>query len=388
MKTFKWTHLIGQDRIKAMLTSAISNGTLGHAYLLCGDVGTGTFQAAVEISLALLCSSEGDVPCRECESCRKILKNAHPDFHVIMPATLEKEHKDSDNNLNQDGWTFLSSLIQARIADPYRLPLQPGMPSIPVDWVKEINHAIRRGAVEKGKNIGIFDGIDIMNKEAANAMLATLEAPPENTLMLLITQRPQAVLPTIVSRCQILRFGSLSAPELNNVLVERYGATHDPTVIEEAVAYCMGSLGRAMDLCENPLGDLALESQSLLRECIDGDWLRIASHVDALTKRGMEDRYEKLLMHLIYYIRSGFLQAIMHTGVRAPETGRLPSHTPVDIETTGIFSNAAPEFVSRLFHACQTAIDGVRAHGNGSIIIVNFMITLMEILREQKQQIS
>jgi DNA polymerase III subunit delta' len=386
MKTLAWKNLIGQERIKASLLSAVANGTLGHAYLLCGDPGTGTFQAALELSLALLCANEGEVPCRACEPCRKALRNAHPDFHVIMPVTLEKEHKDSDKDLNQEGWTYLSSLIQARIAEPYRLPPQTGMPSIPVDWVKEINHAIRRGAIEKGKNIAIFDGIDIMNKEAANAMLATLEAPPENTLMLLITQRPQAVLPTIASRCQLLRFGSIPATDIRNVLVSRYGSTREAAIIDEAVSYCMGSLGRALDLCENPMRDLVEESRSLLRECSEGDWLKLASHVDALTRQGFDDRHENLLMHLIYFIRNGFLQAIARDG--AWEQGIGPIDSVVTTDGTEIFSDANPEFASRLFKACQGAIDGIHAHGNSSILLVNFMITIMEILREQKQQFS
>ena len=200
MKTLRWTNLIGQERVKEMLSSAVANGTLGHAYLLCGDIGTGAFQAALELSMALLCSGDGEVPCYICDACKKVLRNAHPDFHVIMPVSLEKEYRDSDNNLNQEGWEFLSLMIQARISEPYRLPVQPGVPAIPVEWVKEINHAIRRGAVLKGTTIAVFDGIDSMNKESANAMLATLEDPPENTVLLLITQRPQSVLPTIASR--------------------------------------------------------------------------------------------------------------------------------------------------------------------------------------------
>ena len=89
MKTLKWTNLLGQERVKEMLSSAVANGTLGHAYLLCGDIGTGTFQAALELSMALLCSSDREVPCYTCEACKKVLRNAHPDFHVIMPVSLE-----------------------------------------------------------------------------------------------------------------------------------------------------------------------------------------------------------------------------------------------------------------------------------------------------------
>jgi hypothetical protein len=361
-----------------MLSGAISHGTLGHAYLLCGDVGTGTFQAALELSMALLCSSDGEVPCYACEACKKVLRNAHPDFHVIMPVTLEKEYKDSDNNLNQEGWEFLSSTIRARIAEPYCMPVQTGIPAIPVEWVKEINHAISRGAVLQGTTIAIFDGIDIMNKESANAMLATLEDPPENTVMLLMTQRPQAVLPTIASRCQMLRFGCLPEADIRNILLSRYGDAVSGTIIDEAVNFSLGSLGRAMDLCERPLGELAEESRLLLKECFDGDWLRIAPHLDALARRGNDDRHEKLFMHLASLFRKELLGNVLPGKPPAAECDKV----------TGFSFADNPERAAGFLKACQIAIDGIRAHGNMSILLVNFIITFMEMIREQKQQIS
>jgi len=231
-----------------------------------------------------------------------------------MPVVLEREHKDSDGKLNAEGWEFLSSLILNRIAEPYRLPRQGASPAIPVEWVKEVNHAIGRGAVEKGKNIAIIDGIDSMNKESANAMLATLEEPPDDTLMLLMTHRPQAVLPTIASRCQMLRFGLLPSADIEKGLRARYGAAAAQSTIDEAAAYSLGSLGRAIDLCENPIGELAEESRSLFEECLAGGWLRLASRVDELARQGNDERIERLLMHLVYLFRSDMLRSVSSIG--------------------------------------------------------------------------
>ena len=386
MKTMVWKNLVGQERIKQLLASAVSGETLGHAYLLCGDVGTGTFQAALELSMALLCADDKAVPCYQCENCRKVLRSAHPDFHVIMPVTLEREHKDSDGKLNQEGWEFLSSLVKSRIEQPYRVPSQAGIPSIPVEWVKEVNHAITRGSVANGKNIAIIDGIDVMNKESANAMLTTLEEPPNDTLMLLMTHRPQAVLPTIASRCQMLRFGLLPAADIRHALVSKCAGAAD-SLISEAVDYSLGSLGRAIDLCENPIGELAGQSRSLFEECRAEDWLAIASHVDELSRQGSEDRHEKLLMHLVYLFRREMLRGVLPDGSHDADSLPASGNSP---EAGGreAISVDRPEYVSRLFKACQHAIDGIRAHGNISIVLVNFVTTCMEIIREQKQQVS
>jgi hypothetical protein len=381
MKTLQWKNLVGQDRIKRILSGAVAGETIGQAYLFCGDPGTGTFQAALELSMALLCGVGGDVPCHECESCRKVLRYSHPDFRVIMPVTLEREHKDSEGRLNQDGWEFLSSLIRTRIERPYSLPRQPGVPSIPVEWVKEVNHAINRGSVAGGKNVAVIDTVDAMNKESANAMLATLEEPPENTVMLLLTSRPQAVLPTIASRCQLLRFGLLPASDIRRALVSRYAPSAGAATLDEAVDYSLGSLGRAVELCENPLGELGRESRSLFEECLRGDWPAIASRVDDLVRRGEDEGIERLLMHLVYLFRSEMLRGVSDGGgggliAGVAETG------------FGALSPDRPEYAWKLFRACQRAIDGVRAHGNMGIVLVNFVTTCMEIIREQKQQIG
>ena len=110
-KTLLWKNLVGQDRVKEVLANAFTHEMLGHAYLFCGDEGTGKFAAALELSMALLCSDPGKAPCYACDSCTKVLRYAHPDFHVIMPVSLEKEHK-KDGKLSAEGWNFLASSVQ------------------------------------------------------------------------------------------------------------------------------------------------------------------------------------------------------------------------------------------------------------------------------------
>jgi hypothetical protein len=295
-----------------------------------------------------------------------------------MPVALEKEHKDSDGKLNQAGWEFLSSLIRTRIELPYIVPGPEGFPSIPVEWVKEVNHAINRGAVSGGKNVAVIDAIDAMNKESANAMLATLEEPPENTHILLMTSRPQAVLPTIASRCQLLRFGLLPASDIRHARQSRYGADAGAAALDQATEYSLGSLGRAIELYENPPGELDREAWSLFEGCVAGDWPAVASRVDELARRGDEAGSERLLMHLVYLFRGEMLRGVSD-GVGAG------SAVDGEGEDRRALSLDRPDGAWKLFRACQGAIDGVRAHGNTAIVLVNFVTTCMEIIREQKQ---
>jgi hypothetical protein len=164
-KTIDWKHLVAAARVKEMLSSAFSSGSLGHAYLFCGDEGVGKFAAALDMALALVCTGKATVPCLSCPACRKVLHNSHPDVHIILPVSLEKEHKSSDGTLNKTGWDFLSSTVVSKIVSPYPPLGYTGVPAIPVEWIKEVNHAILRGSVSGDRTVAIICGIDLMNKE-------------------------------------------------------------------------------------------------------------------------------------------------------------------------------------------------------------------------------
>jgi DNA polymerase III, gamma/tau subunits len=384
MKNMTWKNLVGQERVKEVMTNAFAHETLGHAYLFCGDEGTGKFQAALELSMALLCSNGASVPCYECDSCAKVLRYAHPDFHVIMPVSLEKEHKAKDGKLSAEGWSYLTSCVQEKITRPYESERSRVVPSIPVEWVKEVNHTILRGALSAGKNITLIDGVDSMNKESANAMLKTLEEPPADTLLVLMTSRPQSVLPTIVSRCQILRFGAVPAPVIKKAMTERFGAAGVPgPVIDEAVRFSMGSPGRALYLCENPSGELAGEAGHLLDLCVKGNWQDIAVCVDELARQADLDRHERLFMYMAYGVRGSFLR-------------NMPgSATYIDTQDFSM-ADANQEILpiadtysfQRVLKACQDAIAALRSYGNVSLVFVHYILTLMEIIHGKKQQIS
>ncbi|MGB7567761.1 MAG: hypothetical protein WBM07_07870 [Chitinivibrionales bacterium] len=383
-KTITWKNLVGQERVKEVLSTAFAHETLGHAYLFCGDDGTGKFLAALELSMALLCTSASKVPCYECDACAKVLRCAHPDFHVIVPVSLEKEHRGKDGKLSAEGWNYLTSCVQERIARPYGSEKFRGVPSIPVEWVKEVNHTVIRGALSARKNIALIDGVDSMNKESANAMLKTLEEPPADTLMLLMTARPQSVLPTIVSRCQILRFGAVPAPAIKTAMIARFGAEGvSEQVIDEAVRFSMGSPGRALYMCENPSGELAGKARGLIDLCVAADWQGIAACVDDLANQGDLDSHERLFMHMAHCLRGRFLR-----NMPVSETFIDTQDISAAAEEPDLLAPLDTYSFQRILKACQDAIAALRSYGNISLVLVNYSITLMEIIHGKQQQIS
>ncbi|HUI91283.1 MAG TPA: hypothetical protein VLX68_03450 [Chitinivibrionales bacterium] len=392
-KSMVWKNLVAQERVKEMLGPAFTSGSLGHAYLFCGEEGVGKFAAALDLSLALLCADENTAPCLSCAACRKALSGSHPDLHVIFPVLLDESHK-SGGDLNQKGWEFIASLVPKKIGSPYA-PLSyededidksalHKVPSIPVEWIKEVNEGILRGAVDGERTATIFCDVDTMNAFSANAMLKTLEEPPQNTFLFLTTCRPEAVLPTIASRCQIVRFGHVPAPRIRQELASTLGKSADEAKINDAVYFSMGSLGRALSLAHgdelgngSTLQETAQEVKDFWNLCATGDWLAIGPAIDERAREKNFAVHERFFTYLLYLLRNSFLRKKGCSENYIDESNILA-------DPAGIFNG--PAATGRLLDACNAALSGVRNYGNIGIILVNFVTTLMEILNVEKQQ--
>jgi DNA polymerase-3 subunit delta' len=370
--TLQWKRLIGQERIKEVFSSAFSSDTLGHAYLFCGDTGVGTFAAALDIAMALHCNDNNKRPCYQCSSCKKMADFSHPDFHVIMPLALQKEHKGSDGKLTDAGWDEMVLQVKKRIVDPYCLPEFSVIPSIPVEWIREVTHAIRRGPIEKGKNIIIIDGIDTLQQESANAMLKTLEEPPADTLFLLCTSRPPAVLPTIVSRCQILRFSALSPELLRAEMVKRFSISDTDERLSEVVF--TGSLSKACQLFEGADTGDAQQAVELLQLIKTRDMLALFEKIDQLSTLGDYSIYEKMFIRMMYGVRNAFFTKISDT----------ENYIMGDSVLSDIFGTVStPQEAEILVQYCETAISRIRSRANIALVLINFAFSVMEFFNEQ-----
>ncbi|MDR3011795.1 MAG: DNA polymerase III subunit [Chitinispirillales bacterium] len=375
MAVLQWNRLAGQERVKGVIGNAFQNGTLGHAYLFCGERGTGKFAAAVDLAMAVLCCHNGTRPCGECPSCKKVNTYSHPDFHIIMPVILEAEHR-KNNDISEKGWQFMAASAKSRIDDPYKLPQYDKKPDIPVDWIREANQAILRGATEGAYNAVIIDGVDSMKKESANAMLKTLEEPPPGTVMILLTDKAHSVLPTILSRCQMIRFAPLPHDVIAAELVRRFGVGTDDSRV--AIAAASGSLGVAIDEFENPREEYFTAAADLWNDCLRGNWEAAAQSAEYLS--GGKDAFsecQKVLSCLIDLLRFAVLSKTgapinyFYSGqsnkIELPE-----AITPTDVEN----------FVK----LCQEALFALNARGNAMLVMVNFVCTLMEMLNVEEQQ--
>ena len=197
-----FSDIIGQEMAVSLLTRALEQGP-SHAYLFSGPPGVGKTEAAVAFAAGLACPDGG---CGSCATCRRVQEGLHPDIEIVAP----------EGNF------------------------------IRKDEITDINlHAAYRPYEAKAK-VYIFLEADSFNTEAANAFLKTLEEPPGHVHFILVTDRPERLLPTIASRCQMVSFSSVASPAIAEDLSGRLGLRRPEAELLARVAG--GNLGYAREL--------------------------------------------------------------------------------------------------------------------------------------------
>lgn len=196
----------GQERALDVLCQSVRRGAVASSYLFAGPRGTGKTTAAIAFAKGLLCSGTETVPCGLCRSCKMYDASSHPDLvHVYV--------KDSLVHMIPD--------FTEEIAD---LKGKSAVKTLRVDEMRKIISALSMKSYMGGRKVCVIEEADlIMRKETANAFLKTLEEPPGNTVIILISSNPAGLLPTIVSRCRQIRFVPMSPEMLAPLLEETLG---------------------------------------------------------------------------------------------------------------------------------------------------------------------
>ncbi len=215
--------LVGHEDAVAALRHALDAGRLSHAYLLSGPEGCGKATLAIRIAQALNCEAQ-QRPCLECASCRRVQSGGVPDVERIMPGGVCDE---SSHDHGSDGST-----------------------TIRICQVRRLERVANLAPFSSARRIFIIDTADVMQIEGAHALLKTLEEPPASALLILLATDPEALLPTIRSRCQQLTLRPAPAAEVAAALVERTGMTDEEAT--DLARLARGRFGLALRMHDDP----------------------------------------------------------------------------------------------------------------------------------------
>src|SRR5471030_2076068 len=220
----RWESIIGQDRAVKQLRSALERDHVHHAYLLAGPAGTGKELIARTFAQAANCEDANVAarPCEKCEHCRAIERGNFHDVQLVMPQC---------------------ELIGRGFASKADLEGAPSK-EIRVDEIRALSKRLSLAALRGRRKIALVLPADAMNERAQNTLLKTLEEPPSATTFLLISENPDALLPTIRSRCARVQLGPIPERFLAGRLV-RDGVA--PAEASERAARAQGSFSRALE---------------------------------------------------------------------------------------------------------------------------------------------
>ena len=218
--------IIGQEDIKEKFRQEIKEGRVPHAQLFCGPEGVGKLPLAIAYARYLCCTNRGETDaCGTCPSCVKFNKLVHPDLHFVFPVVKKKSGKEvvSDDYIAEWRPFFL--------ANPY-FSLNHWLDAMDTDnaqaliYAKESDEITRKLSLkssEGGYKIMIVWLPEKMHPVCANKMLKLLEEPPAQTAFILISEAPEQILPTILSRTQRINIRTIDKQDIEKALIEKSG---------------------------------------------------------------------------------------------------------------------------------------------------------------------
>lgn len=250
-------NILGQPKVREFLRTSMMSDRVSHAYLFTGPAGSNKTMAAYALAQAIICPKGPAGPrggeCGDCAGCSRVKRKKHPDVHYYAPGGANG---------------YLVEQIREIVADTSLAPIQAKV------------------------KVYIIDRVELLGTAAANAFLKTLEEPPANVVMILLGSTRESVLPTILSRCQVVPFRHIPATEAAGIVSQNTGASKEMSRI--AIEACGGSITRAVEFLRAPGNErLAFRNRVLtvlasLRRADDWDVIGYAADLVLASKAPLD----------------------------------------------------------------------------------------------------
>lgn len=235
-------NILGQPQVREFLRATITGDKVSHAYLFTGPSGSNKTMSAYAFAQAILCDDDG---CDSCDCCKRVMRKKHPDVRYFAPE---------------------------------------GAGGYLVDQIRDIAADTMLAPIRASKKIYILDRVDLLGSSSANAFLKTLEEPPDDVVLILLGRTRESVLPTIVSRCQVVPFRHIPASEAAGILMQNTGSSKIAADI--AIQACDGSITKGIEFLKS---NERMEFRSRVLEVLQSlaladDWDMITYASDLVVK--------------------------------------------------------------------------------------------------------
>jgi DNA polymerase-3 subunit delta' len=371
--------IIGQREVKEKLLKLVRDDRTPHALMLFGPEGTGKLALALAMAQYLACNDrQEDDSCGVCPSCIKFGKLVHPDLHFLVP--VMKTGSMSAPPVSDD---YAEAWRAALLADFYLTESQ---------WYDSLGAENKQGIINVKESETIIRKLGFkpyesdyrmvviwlpekMNQPAANKLLKLIEEPPEKTLILMASEHTDKILPTILSRTQLLHVPPIANADIREGLMQLEQA--DPRMIEDAVLRSNGNISTAFqtlrqDEVEAQHFDLFTE---LMRLSYARDIIQINGWVERVAGMGRE-RQKQLIDYSLRLIRENFMLHLEHDSLNfmsAKESDFSSRFSPFIHDGN----------VHALAEAFTLAGNHIEANGNPRIILMDLSIGVIRLLMQK-----
>ena len=256
----EFNKILGHENQIQILKNGIKTGNISHCYLFEGEKGLGKKDLALAFSKMLFCKQGNDTPCNQCSSCIKFDNHNHPDFKILSPTK----------------GIIKKSEIEELISSMSSLPF------------------------ESNRKIFIIEDAHMMRTESQNALLKTLEEPPSYINIILTTSSANRLLPTILSRCQVIKLHPISTKSISNILETQYNI--DKIKADYIAAFSKGSLEKSLEIVNSEdFFKKREEVISIIDGLISGDRVKAITSMDFFNEN--KENIDDILDMFIYWFR-------------------------------------------------------------------------------------
>ncbi|MBW6514109.1 MAG: DNA polymerase III subunit [Candidatus Syntrophosphaera sp.] len=291
----------GQTSALQILRLAMENNRVAQAYLFHGMDGVGKFTTALYFGMALNCLSKSEFrPCGVCSSCRKFLAFDHPDLLYVFPTpnlqlSLDGEIKSAEGRREYEAY------IRNKIETPWEDHQFSANIMIRVESIRWLIKRLDISKYEATQRICIIENADQMNIETSNAFLKTLEEPPPDTVIILITNNLSGLMPTIISRCQPIYFQPVTPQVIEGILMEKFNASPEQARTSSHIAD--GSVKRAIHLVKGESSELRDRAFEIFQMAAEDRELAYFRSLQNLPARMKAERSIELIRYICLFAR-------------------------------------------------------------------------------------
>jgi DNA polymerase-3 subunit delta' len=377
--------IIGQEEVKAKLLNTFKEGRVAHTQLFLGPEGAGSLPLAIAFSQFLNCKNKQENDsCGKCSSCVKYEKFSHPDLHFIFPSN--KPEKTTDNpssELYAKQWIeYLKKVKGYPVQNEWYNFLNIGNKQGNI-YARDANNLIKAlsfKSFEATYKVAIIWMAERMDAAPANKLLKTFEEPPEDTLIFLIAERYEMLLPTVRSRAQLVKVPKLKDDVLRNALKQQPDI--NDSQLDEIVANANGNWSKALMLSSQIEEDQTNFEQfrEWLLLCYKYDYPALFSFVQKLATIGREKQ-------------KSFLQYGLQVVHNSIQINANNSHLITGKPNEKTFFTGFAKYINKsnqyeFYEALNEAVYHIERNAHPAILFGDLSLTLVVLLNKGRKAIT